>query len=81
VIGEAEGQPLHFSERFFPLPRFAGLEAVVRESGSITAGFAAHGVDDYTRRESRITAQMPEPEVAAPPAPARRAGRCCSWRA
>ncbi|HEX7868352.1 MAG TPA: phosphonate metabolism transcriptional regulator PhnF [Variovorax sp.] len=65
VIGDAEGQPLHFSERFFPLPRFAGLEAVVRETGSITAGFAAHGVDDYTRRESRITAQMPEPEVAA----------------
>lgn len=65
LIGDAEGQPLHFSERFFPLPRFAGLEAVVRETGSITAGFAAHGVDDYTRRESRITAQMPESPVAA----------------
>ena len=65
VMGEAEGQPLHFSERFFPMPRFAGLEAVVRETGSITAGFAAHGVEDYTRRESRITAQMPEAPVAA----------------
>jgi len=65
VIGEAEGQPLHYSDRFFPLPRFAGLEAVVRDSGSITAAFAAHGVDDYTRRDSRITAQMPTPEVAA----------------
>ncbi|SEL80051.1 GntR family transcriptional regulator, phosphonate transport system regulatory protein [Variovorax sp. YR750] len=65
VIGDAEGQPLHFSERFFPLPRFATLEDVVRETGSITAGFAAHGVDDYTRRDSRITAQMPEPTVAS----------------
>lgn len=64
VIGEAEQQPLHFSERFFPLPRFSGLEAVVRETGSITAGFSAHGVSDYTRRESRITARMPEPDVA-----------------
>lgn len=64
VIGDAEGQPLHFSERFFPLPRFAKLEEVVRETGSITAAFAAHGVDDYTRRDSRITAQMPEPAVA-----------------
>lgn len=65
VLGEAEQQPLHVGERFFPLPRFAKLETVVRDTGSITAAFAAHGVDDYTRHESRITAQMPEPEVAA----------------
>lgn len=65
VLGEAEQQPLQISERWFPLPRFAGLEAVVRETGSITAGFAAHGVADYTRRESRITALMPDAEVAA----------------
>lgn len=65
VLGEAEQQPLHISERFFPLPRFEQLEAVVRETGSITAAFAAHGVGDYTRHESRITAQMPEPEVAS----------------
>ncbi|RST56196.1 phosphonate metabolism transcriptional regulator PhnF [Variovorax sp. MHTC-1] len=65
VLGEAEQQPLHISERFFPLPRFEQLDAVVRETGSITAAFAAHGVHDYTRHESRITAQMPEPEVAA----------------
>lgn len=64
VMGEAEGQPLHLSDRYFPLPRFEGLAAVVRETGSITAGFAAHGVADYTRRESRITAELPSAEVA-----------------
>ncbi len=64
VMGEAEGQPLHLSERYFPLPRFARLAQVVRETGSITAGFAAHGVADYTRRESRITAELPTPDVA-----------------
>jgi GntR family phosphonate transport system transcriptional regulator len=64
VLGEAEQQPLHYSERCFPLPRFAQLETVVRETGSITAAFGAHGVADYTRHESRITAQMPEPGVA-----------------
>ena len=64
VMGNAEGQPLHVSERYFPLPRFEGLAAVVRETGSITAGFAAHGVADYTRRESRITAELPETQVA-----------------
>ena len=65
VRGDAEGQPLHISERYFPLPRFENLAAVVRETGSITAGFTAHGVADYTRRESRITAELPSPEVAA----------------
>ncbi len=65
VLGEAEGQPLHVSERYFPLPRFERLAAVVRETGSITAGFAAHGVADYTRRESRITADLPDAPVAA----------------
>lgn len=65
VMGEAEGQPLHVSERYFPLPRFDQMAAVVRETGSITAGFAAHGVADYTRRESRITAELPDATVAA----------------
>lgn len=65
VLGQAQHQPLHVSDRYFPLPRFAGLDAVVRETGSITAAFAAHGVADYTRRESRITAQLPEADVAA----------------
>ncbi|MBU2286278.1 MAG: GntR family transcriptional regulator, partial [Gammaproteobacteria bacterium] len=65
VLGDAEQQPMQFSERYFPLPRFAGLEQVVRETGSITAAFAACGVDDYTRLENRITAQMPERDVAA----------------
>ncbi|ART56207.1 phosphonate metabolism transcriptional regulator PhnF [Acidovorax carolinensis] len=65
VLGEAQGQPLHVSERYFPLPRFEGLTAVVRATGSITAGFAAHGVADYTRRESRITADLPDARVAA----------------
>ena len=64
VMGEAEGQPLHVSERYFPLPRFDRLAAVVRDTGSITAGFSAHGVADYTRRESRITAELPDAQVA-----------------
>ena len=64
VMGEAAGQPLHISERCFPLPRFEGLAAAVRDTGSITAGFAARGVADYTRRESRITAELPDAQVA-----------------
>jgi GntR family phosphonate transport system transcriptional regulator len=64
VLGEAQGVPLHVSERAFPLPRFEGLDLVVDQTGSITAAFQAAGVADYTRQESRITAQMPDGVVA-----------------
>jgi GntR family transcriptional regulator, phosphonate transport system regulatory protein len=65
VLGDAEGQPLHVSHRVFPLPRFEGLAAIVSQTGSITAAFAAAGVADYTRQDSRITAHMPDPLVAS----------------
>lgn len=65
VLGEAQGQALHVSQRVFPLPRFEGLDIAVGQTGSITAAFAAAGVADYTRQESRITVQMPEPLVAS----------------
>jgi GntR family phosphonate transport system transcriptional regulator len=53
------------SERFFPLPRFNGLDAAIVQTGSITAAFAACGLTDYTRQESRITAQIPQAGIAA----------------
>lgn len=65
VLGEGGGHPLHASDRYFPLPRFEGLDTLLQETGSITAAFAQLGVHDYTRRESRISARMPNAEVAA----------------
>lgn len=65
VLGDGGGQPLHFSDRYFPCPRFTGLDALLRESGSITQAFASLGVADYTRRQSRISARMPDADTAA----------------
>jgi GntR family transcriptional regulator, phosphonate transport system regulatory protein len=65
VLGDGGGQPLHFSDRYFPLPRFADLDDHLRQTGSITQAFAALGVADYTRRQSRISARMPTAEVAS----------------
>jgi len=65
ILGEAAGQVLHVSERFFPLPRFEGLDETIRQTGSITAAFAACGLSDYTRQESRIIAKIPSAEIAA----------------
>ena len=64
VVGEGAGQPLHVSERYFPLPRFAQLAQIVSQTGSITEGFAQHGVHDYLRQESRVSARLPSKEVA-----------------
>lgn len=65
TLGEGEGRGLHVSDRFFPWPRFANLDRWVQESGSITQAFAHFGVEDYTRRESRISARLPRVDVAA----------------
>jgi GntR family phosphonate transport system transcriptional regulator len=65
VLGDGAGQVLHASDRYFPLPRLAGLDAHLHETGSITEALHRLGVSDYTRRESRITARLPSVEVAA----------------
>lgn len=65
MMGDGGGQPLHVSDRFFPCPRFADLGERVRRSGSITQAFAELGVPDYTRRQSRISARLAIPEIAA----------------
>jgi GntR family phosphonate transport system transcriptional regulator len=64
VLGDGGGQPLHVSDRYFPLPRFAGLDALLHASGSITQAFAGLGVPDYTRQQSRISARLPETAMA-----------------
>jgi GntR family phosphonate transport system transcriptional regulator len=66
VLAEANGQPpLSLSRRYFPRARFPRLEQVLQETGSLTAAFAAHGVSDYTRLESRISADMPDAALAS----------------
>ena len=65
VLGDGGGQPLHVGDRYFPLPRFLGLEEHLHRFGSITRAFAELGVPDYTRRQSRVSARMPKTEVAS----------------
>ncbi len=65
AVGDGGGQPLHVSDRYFPCPRFADLALRVSSSGSITQAFSELGVADYTRRQSRISARLPNAEQAA----------------
>ena len=68
VRGDAEGQPLHLSERYFPLPRFANLAQVVRETGSITASLPA------AARPASHAVTVPDTTTAAHSAHKRGAG-------
>ena len=62
MLSTADGQPLSVATHWFDATRFAGLPAAVARTGSVTAGLAASGVDDYVRVETTIEACHATPE-------------------
>jgi GntR family phosphonate transport system transcriptional regulator len=60
----ADGHPLAAFRSVFPAARFPGLPELVAAEGSITRALAALGLADYTRRETRLTAQLADPVLA-----------------
>lgn len=52
----ADGAPVAVFRSVFPAVRFAGLLDDLAETSSVTAALARHGVEDYTRLETRLTA-------------------------
>jgi GntR family phosphonate transport system transcriptional regulator len=63
-VSLADGQPVAAFRSVFPAGPFPGLPAVLRETQSITRALAALGLADYTRSETRITAQLADPVLA-----------------
>ena len=63
-VSLADGQPIAAFRSVFPAARFPGLLDAVRETGSITRALAALGLTDYTRKETRLTAQLADPVLA-----------------
>ena len=63
-ISLADGHPLAAFRSVFPAVRFPGLPDLVVAEGSITRALAALGLADYTRRETRLTAQVADPVLA-----------------
>jgi GntR family phosphonate transport system transcriptional regulator len=63
-VSLADGQPLATFRSVFPAARFPGLCAAVVAEGSITRALAGLGLTDYTRRETRLTAQLADPVLA-----------------
>ncbi|NDV88542.1 phosphonate metabolism transcriptional regulator PhnF [Aurantimonas aggregata] len=56
-LNVADGVPLSVGTSWFPADRFPRIVAAYAETGSITKALAAHGVADYARRSTRITAE------------------------
>ena len=64
VLAEADGHVLAHALQHFPARRFPGIAAVFEKERSITRTLAHFGVTDYTRKVTRISARLPEADVA-----------------
>ena len=55
--GEADGRPVSRAAGWFDARRFAGIDAAMAETGSITASLARFGIDDYLRQSTVLSAR------------------------
>ena len=54
-----------YSVHIFARARLGGIGEVILETGSISKALARFGHDDYSRAWTRITAELPDPRLAA----------------
>ncbi|MEM8631462.1 MAG: phosphonate metabolism transcriptional regulator PhnF [Pseudomonadota bacterium] len=60
----ADGLPIALFRSVFPAERFPDILSVLQETSSVTAGFRAAGIDDYTRATTEINAKLATPTQA-----------------
>lgn len=61
----ADGQPIAIFRSVFPAARLPGLPGALRSQGSVTGALQMLGVADYTRAQTRISAQTADASQAA----------------
>lgn len=54
----ADGLPIALSESLFPITRLPEIERALRDNPSVTAALQQSGIADYTRAETRLTAEV-----------------------
>ena len=64
TLSEADGRPMGVATNYFPAKRFPDLIPVYAETRSISKALAHHGVGDYARQVTRVTARMPNEQEA-----------------
>jgi GntR family phosphonate transport system transcriptional regulator len=57
--------PIALFRSVFPARACPACSRRLRDTGSVTAAFAAHGIDDYTRARTEITAKPADATLAA----------------
>lgn len=63
-VSEADGIPLAVGHSFLPASRFEGIVDIFKETKSLTEAFRDFGIQDYTRKFTKISAQLPNSKVA-----------------
>ncbi|MDK2125600.1 phosphonate metabolism transcriptional regulator PhnF [Parachitinimonas caeni] len=59
-----DGRVIGVCTQYFPLPRFAGFASVYARLGKTHEALAEFGVTDFQRKLSRITARLPDRDMA-----------------
>ncbi|MFD2206536.1 phosphonate metabolism transcriptional regulator PhnF [Kiloniella antarctica] len=59
-VSEADGIALAYSVSYLPAVRFKGIEKIFTKTKSLTEALKQYGLEDYTRKNTRITAHMPD---------------------
>jgi GntR family phosphonate transport system transcriptional regulator len=64
TLRSADGAPISFARSHFPLPRFAGLDAMVAAGTNLSEALVGYGVGDYRRVRTRVTGRPATAEEA-----------------
>ncbi|MCG8490208.1 MAG: phosphonate metabolism transcriptional regulator PhnF [Sneathiellales bacterium] len=63
-VSEADGVPLAVGHAVLPEKRFRGIVDIFKETKSLTEAFKEFGIYDYTRKFTKISAQLPSGKIA-----------------
>lgn len=63
TLSRVELRVVDWATMFFSAARFPGLPEIYRRERSVTRALAHFGVDDYTRRFTRVSARLPDSET------------------
>ena len=63
-LGRAGERPVALSRHIFPAQRLPGLLDALRRESSITAALARAGIADYLRKQTRVSARLPDTREA-----------------
>lgn len=64
-LSYSDDVPIALFRSVFPAARLPDMLSGLRDTGSVTAALAAHGIDDYTRASTEITAKPADAALAA----------------